>query len=427
METDRSHPLERTAEFQDLGLASILAKIIALGKERATGCLEIRDRQLVSLCLYLELGRLTWATGGMHPQRRWRRQYALACHGGDLRKDYPAQDALRLRDSFIAWDYHLAIALHKRQRLTVEQVRVIASGMTAELLFDLHQLGSPPQSAEPAEGAPAKTLQLAWMPGRRPSRDLTIPSSWVSPLNEALTQASQAWQAWLQADLGRYSPDLAPKILNPAGLQAHVAPNTYKNLQGLLNGKRTLRDLAAIMGLELLKVTRPLAPYVQGGLIAFLPGQDLPPKEAPSDGQAPSDAAARRLQDRAPLVVCIDDSLQSCQLAEKLLNQAGYRSSSIQNPIDALSILAERKPDLILLDLVMPNVSGYELCSQIRRISTLKETPVVIVTGNDGFVDRVRAKLAGASDFVSKPFPRERLLELLRKHLPDRLDDANAR
>jgi len=80
--------------------------------------------------------------------------------------------------------------------------------------------------------------------------------------------------------------------------------------------------------------------------------------------------------------------------------------------------LLESKPGLIFLDLVMPIASGYEICSQIRRMSAFKNTPVVILTGNDGIVDRVRAKVVGASDFLSKPVNAEKVLAIARQYLP---------
>ena len=64
----------------------------------------------------------------------------------------------------------------------------------------------------------------------------------------------------------------------------------------------------------------------------------------------------------------------------------------------------------------MPNANGYEICSQLRKLSVFRNTPIVILTGNDGIVDRVRAKMVGASDFLSKPVKQEVVLEVIRKY-----------
>jgi chemotaxis family two-component system response regulator PixG len=76
-----------------------------------------------------------------------------------------------------------------------------------------------------------------------------------------------------------------------------------------------------------------------------------------------------------------------------------------------------RKPALIFLDLVMPNANGYEICGQLRKLSIFKETPIVILTGQDGIVDRVRAKLVGASDFLSKPVDATTVVNVIRKYV----------
>ena len=65
----------------------------------------------------------------------------------------------------------------------------------------------------------------------------------------------------------------------------------------------------------------------------------------------------------------------------------------------------------------MPITNGYELCTQLRKTPSLKNVPVVILTGKDGLVDRMRAKMVGSNDFLSKPIKMPELLKVLNKHL----------
>jgi chemotaxis family two-component system response regulator PixG len=65
----------------------------------------------------------------------------------------------------------------------------------------------------------------------------------------------------------------------------------------------------------------------------------------------------------------------------------------------------------------MPDTSGYEICSKLRKLPFFRHTPIVILTGNDGVVDQVRAKLYGASDFLSKPIDSESVFKVIHKHL----------
>ena len=99
------------------------------------------------------------------------------------------------------------------------------------------------------------------------------------------------------------------------------------------------------------------------------------------------------------------------------MTEGGYRCVTIQNSVTALPTLLENKPDLIFLDLIMPVANGYEICAQIRRVSTFHDTPVVILTGNDGIVDRVRAKMVGASDYLTKPINSDKVLAAIRKYI----------
>ncbi|MEL7333291.1 MAG: response regulator, partial [Cyanobacteria bacterium J06560_2] len=119
----------------------------------------------------------------------------------------------------------------------------------------------------------------------------------------------------------------------------------------------------------------------------------------------------------SPNVVYIDDSPADSRTMAQVVEGLGCRYTNIADPIQALPILLELNPDLIFLDLVMPVANGYEVCSQIRRISALKKTPVIIVTSNDGVADRVRARLVGASGFLGKPIRSEKVAKVLKKHV----------
>ena len=111
------------------------------------------------------------------------------------------------------------------------------------------------------------------------------------------------------------------------------------------------------------------------------------------------------------------DSHFDCLVMGQILTQAGCQFSNIRDPLQALPILIEHKPDLIFLDLYMPVMNGYEICVHIRRVLMFKETPVIIVTSSDGLVDRVRAKLIGATGFIAKPIEPEKVLTTLQQHL----------
>jgi twitching motility two-component system response regulator PilG len=89
----------------------------------------------------------------------------------------------------------------------------------------------------------------------------------------------------------------------------------------------------------------------------------------------------------------------------------------IDNPVKALMEIIRNKPDLILLDVTMPNLDGYELCSLLRKHPNFKQTPIIMVTGNTGFIDRAKAKLVGSSGYLTKPFTQSDLVKIVFKYL----------
>jgi two-component system, chemotaxis family, response regulator PixG len=116
-------------------------------------------------------------------------------------------------------------------------------------------------------------------------------------------------------------------------------------------------------------------------------------------------------------IACIDDSLTVLQAIDSFLDDKMFNVLMINNPVSALMQIIRNKPDLILLDVTMPSLDGYELCSLLRRHSSFKNTPVIMVTGNTGFIDRAKAKLVGASGYMTKPFTQSDLIKMVFKHL----------
>jgi len=174
-----------------------------------------------------------------------------------------------------------------------------------------------------------------------------------------------------------------------------------------------------------LLVTKPILSCVRQELIGLTRVEDLDcsigtvmsmPSESATvaNSAIPTQPVHSERQSSAPLVAYIDDSQLDSLMMGNIISQAGYRYLTIQNSLEALPLLLEHKPDLIFLDLVMPIANGYEICSQIRRVSAFKNTPVVILTSNDKIVDRLRAKIVGATSFLPKPITPEKVISLLK-------------
>ncbi|MFZ5584447.1 MAG: response regulator [Thermodesulfobacteriota bacterium] len=128
-------------------------------------------------------------------------------------------------------------------------------------------------------------------------------------------------------------------------------------------------------------------------------------------------------------VLIVDDEPTNLTLLEELFHQQGARTSSAGNGLDALRLAHENRPDLILLDVMMPGMDGYEVCRRLKADESTRRIPVVMVTGLGALDDKLKGLDAGADDFLSKPVNAAELLvrsrNLLRvKELDQDLDNA---
>ena len=119
----------------------------------------------------------------------------------------------------------------------------------------------------------------------------------------------------------------------------------------------------------------------------------------------------------AHTIACIDDSPAILKAINAYLNDENLSVIMINDPVKALMQVIRSKPDLILLDVTMPNLDGYELCSLLRKHPSFRRTPVIMVTSHSGFIDRAKAKLVGASGYLTKPFTQPELVKMVFKHL----------
>lgn len=138
-----------------------------------------------------------------------------------------------------------------------------------------------------------------------------------------------------------------------------------------------------------------------------------------------------RLKQRAPKILVVDDKLDTVLLLRELLSSRGYEVITATEADEALKMVHSDRPDLVLLDVVMPVKSGYELCRELKDDPITRLIPIVMITGLTDRDDRVRGIEAGADDFLSKPlYPEElfaRVKSLLKlKEFTDELENAEA-
>ncbi|MGI0491250.1 response regulator [Alkalinema pantanalense CENA528] len=151
-------------------------------------------------------------------------------------------------------------------------------------------------------------------------------------------------------------------------------------------------------------------------LTQLSPDPTVAPSATSAPAQPPKPLEPSRTKDHYT-IVCIDDSPTVLQAINCFLDDQNFSVIMINDPVKALMQVVRSKPDLILLDVGMPNLDGYELCSLLRRHPSSKNIPIIMVTGHTGFIDRAKAKLVGASGYLTKPFNQADLLKTVFKHL----------
>lgn len=371
----------------------------SLKDSRFSGQLIISDTQDHTWIIYLYLGRIVYASGGVHPIRRWRRHVVAYCPErlADTEELKLALANIAQEESRISWEYQLLSTWIDQRKISREQATKVIRATVIEILFDVTQAMEVDCESV---GDNLLTTRLI-----------------LIDAEQVIKEADKLYQAWQAAKVADRSPDLAPIIRQPQALKSKTPPQVYQNLTQLLNGKQTLRDLGIRMRRDVVTVTRSLLPYIQMGLVQLVAVGDIAlPSSTPVAQKLFQDKTPRRLT-----IACIDDSPVICQTMENIITEAGYNFVSEMDGLRAIAVLLSRKPDLIFLDLVMPNTNGYEICSQLRKLSFFKQTPIVILTGNDGIVDRVRAKMVGSTDFLGKPANAEQVLATIDKYVVQKL------
>lgn len=126
-----------------------------------------------------------------------------------------------------------------------------------------------------------------------------------------------------------------------------------------------------------------------------------------------------------PLIACIDDSNTVQRQVKMVLEMSGFRVLGITDPTSCLTLLVRQKPALILMDITMPEVDGYELCTMLRQSRHIRNVPIVMFTGRDGLIDRMRAQLVGASDYITKPVNTDTLITKVQRLLQNNQTPIN--
>ncbi len=116
-------------------------------------------------------------------------------------------------------------------------------------------------------------------------------------------------------------------------------------------------------------------------------------------------------------VMIIDDSNTIRRTAEALLKKAGYDVYTAGDGFEAMSVITDRRPDIIFVDIMMPRLDGYQTCLLIKNNKDFKNIPVIMLSSKDGLFDKARGRIAGSEEHVNKPFTQEELVEVIARYV----------
>lgn len=280
-------------------------------------------------------------------------------------------------------DYQAICHYWKTGKLSLQQAREVLFKLTQEALVQVINL-------------PQAGLQFEKTVGLDPIL-LSLPlKQTILPMREAIGKWGKI-RAEIASPFQRFfirNLEQIPKLLWP----------TFKNVEGIkrlievLNRGGCLYEVAQGLKIDVLSLAMLLQPLVQASAVGVKPYQ------------------SKKVED-GPIIACIDDSKTTQRHVRAILQAAGYRCLMLTEPAKALTTLARYKPALVLMDINMPEINGYELCRMLRQWSLLQKIPIVMLTGRDGIIDKMRSRMVGANDYITKPFDAQELLKAIKQQL----------
>jgi chemotaxis family two-component system response regulator PixG len=237
-----------------------LQTLLVLKRRSFSGQIVWTNPQNHQWTLFFNHGRVIYGNGGLHPIRQWYRHVQAQLPQQDLSYAALQQAILDLPEPVLpgCWDYQLLYHWYQQGVLTQPSFQDICQQIVADLLFDIVQ----------AENTRYELMRQAPLPAQ------LVPIAIAE--DALLTDVKDLLVDWFRSDVSHCSPNLAPVVKHPEPIQAEVSPHVFATLMQLLDGQRSLRDLAVKLGQDVLNLTYALYPYIKTDWIELRPLADFP-------------------------------------------------------------------------------------------------------------------------------------------------------
>lgn len=368
--TTETQAISTPSDNSKLSIGKALEEIV---KRQLSGRLTIRDpnNDFIIWRVYLGKGLIHFATSIIGQQERL--SYLL--------QRYCPPELNFSHSSEFESDYKYLCNYLQLGKLSLQQVRSLLFLVTQEAILQLLALPQAQLGFEKTVGLDPLILSVS--------------------LKQTVSAMENAVQKWVQLQPEIKSPFQRFSVPDWEQLSQALQLDTDKSqrlelLSQALTQNLCLYELAYQLNRDALELATFLQPLISTGVVRVNPYRN------PQN-------------DTRPIIACIDDSKTVQRNVKLILEGAGYQVLELTEPARALTTLVRNKPVLILMDISMPEIDGYELCKMLRQSTVLKEIPIVMLTGRDGLIDRLRARMVGANDYMTKPFNPQELLNIVQK------------
>lgn len=376
------------------------------------GCLIVITPE-VEWRLYFHQGQLTYATHALEPFERLERYLrGLSSQNPKLSgavreqaRSLFAQNLQKSANNAETADYQAILWLIQQKYLNSQETQILVTNLVREVLQTYLLIDNFQHKFIPYSPIPLAHLTYSSL----------------------LFDCQKKLQGWYKLSSQITSPYQRPYLIEQGKAIESLPQQQREKLKKILIGFN-FHQLAVLLNQDVLILAQNLYPLIAKGAIVLKDPQspfDRLPRFRQGVNQAKNFLESRNRREPPPSstvtkthIVCVDDSPAMLQAIKQFLKNQNVEIHTITDPLKALREIVRLEPKLILLDVGMPNLDGYRLCRLIRNHSLFKEIPIIMVTGNTSMIDRAKAKVAGATDYLTKPFSQTELENMVTKYLP---------